>query len=128
MFGIYKNNLERSHVERYIRKYGDAVFAAEVEKIIEMHNSKKSIYNTQIVDLLNAMYDLTESYIRNESARLLQLLNKLMSKVPEFKDLGLLEVEEKLTEVIKDSEIVLEKLRAKINDMRNGEALYLTLH
>ncbi|MEM4437018.1 MAG: hypothetical protein QW680_00010 [Pyrobaculum sp.] len=97
-----------------------------MEKIIEMHNSKKSIYNTQTVDLLNAMYDLTESYIRNESARLLQLFDKLMSKVPEFKDLGLLEVEEK--EVIKNSEIVLEKLRAKINDMRNGEALYLTLH
>ncbi|MEM1932081.1 MAG: hypothetical protein QW049_01600 [Pyrobaculum sp.] len=94
-------------MERYIRKYGDAVFAAEVEKIIEMHNSKKSIYNTQIVDLLNAMYDLTELYIRNESARLLQLLDKLMSKVPEFKDLRLLEVEEK--EVIKDSEIVLKK-------------------
>ncbi|MEM4898729.1 MAG: hypothetical protein QXR18_11095 [Pyrobaculum sp.] len=72
------------------------------------------------------MYDLTESYIRNESARLLQLLNKLMSKVPEFKDLGLLEVEEK--EVIRNSEIVLEKLRAKINEMRNGGAPYLTLH
>ncbi|MEM1787384.1 MAG: hypothetical protein QW085_02180 [Pyrobaculum sp.] len=113
-------------MERYIYKYSDVVFAAEVEKIIEMHNSKKSIYNTQTVDLLNAMYDLTESYIRNESARLLQLFDKLMSKVPEFKDLGLLEVEEK--EVIKNSEIVLEKLRAKINDMRNGEALYLTLH
>ncbi len=63
-------------MERYICKYGDVVFAAEVEKIIEMHNSKKSIYNTQIVDLLNAIYDLTESYIRNESATQLKKIGR----------------------------------------------------
>jgi hypothetical protein len=40
---------------------------------------------------------------------------KLVAKVPEFKELGLGDVEERLAAVVKESEIVVEKLRARLD-------------
>ncbi len=54
-------------------------------------------------------------------------LEKLVAKVSEFKELGLGDVEERLAAVVKESEIVIEKLRARLDEMREDKATYLTL-
>lgn len=114
-------------MERYVRKYGDAAFALEAEKTVDIHNSQKSTYNAKVTELLSSVYELTDAYVRSEVARLAVLLERLSSKVPEFRELGLADIEEKLAELVRDSEVVLERLRAKIDEMKNGEVPYLTL-
>jgi phosphopentomutase len=71
--------------------------------------------------------EAVERYIKNESTRLVTVLEKLEAKVPEFKELGLGDVEERLAAVVKESEIVIEKLRARLDEMREDKATHLTL-
>jgi hypothetical protein len=53
------------------------------------------------------------------------VLEKLEAKVPEFKEPGLGDVEERLAAVVKESEI--EKLRARLDEMREDKATHLSL-
>jgi phosphopentomutase len=71
--------------------------------------------------------EAVERYIKNESTRLVTVLEKLEAKVPEFKELGLGSVEERLAAVVKESEIDIEKLRARLDEMREDKATHLTL-
>jgi hypothetical protein len=71
--------------------------------------------------------EAVERYIKNESTRLVTVLEKLEAKVPEFKELGLGDVEERLAAVVKESEIVMEMLRARLDEMREEKATHLTL-
>jgi hypothetical protein len=114
-------------VERYIRKYGDAAFVADLTKTIHAHDEAKSLFNAEVADSLRQIVEAVERYIKNESTRLMTVLEKLVAKVPEFKELGLGDVEEKLAAVVKESEIVIEKLRARLDEMREDNAVYLTL-
>jgi len=114
-------------VERYIRKYGDAAFVADLTKTIHAHDEAKSLFNAEVVDSLRQIVEAVERYIKNESTRLMTVLEKLEAKVPEFKELGLGDVEERLATVVKESEIVIEKLRARLDEMREDKATYLTL-
>ncbi len=54
-------------------------------------------------------------------------LERLGTKVPEFRELGLGEVEEQLVAAVRKSEVVIEKLRARLDEMREGKATHLTL-
>jgi len=47
--------------------------------------------------------------------------------MPEFRELGLGEVEEQLVAAVRKSEVVIEKLRARLDEMREGKATHLTL-
>ena len=114
-------------MERYIRKYGDAAFVADLTKTIHAHGEAKSLFNAEVVDSLRQIVEAVERYIKNESTRLMTVLEKLEAKVPEFKELGLGDVEERLATVVKESEIVIEKLRARLDEMREDKATYLTL-
>jgi hypothetical protein len=49
------------------------------------------------------------------------------AKVPEFRELGQGDVEERLAAVVRESEVVIEKLRARLDEMREGKATHLTL-
>ena len=66
--------------------------------------------------------EAVERYIKNESTRLMTVLEKLEAKVPEFKELGLGDVEERLATVVKESEIVVEKLRARLDEMKGDKS------
>ena len=66
--------------------------------------------------------EAVERYIKNESTRLMTVPEKLVAKVPEFKELGLGDVEERLAAVVKESEIVVEKLRARLDEMREDKS------
>ena len=114
-------------MERYIRKYGDAAFAADLTKTVHAHDEAKSLFNAEVADSLRQIVEAVERYIKNESTRLMTVLEKLEAKVPEFKELGLGDVEERLAAVVKESEIVIEKLRARLDEMREDKATYLTL-
>jgi phosphopentomutase len=114
-------------VERYIRKYGDAAFVADLTKTVHAHDEAKSLFNAEVADSLRQIVEAVERYIKNESTRLMTVLEKLVAKVPEFKELGLGDVEERLAAVVKESEIVIEKLRARLDEMREDKATYLTL-
>jgi acyl transferase domain-containing protein len=114
-------------VERYIRKYGDAAFVADLTKTIHAHDEAKSLFNAEVADSLRQIVEAVERYIKNESTRLVTVLEKLVAKVPEFKELGLGDVEERLAAVVKESEIVIEKLRARLDEMREDKATHLTL-
>jgi phosphopentomutase len=70
--------------------------------------------------------EAVERYIKDESTRLVTVLEKLEAKVPEFKELGLGDVEERLAAVVKESEIVIE-IRARLDEMREDKATHLTL-
>jgi phosphopentomutase len=70
--------------------------------------------------------EAVERYIKDESTRLVTVLEKLGAKVPEFKELGLGDVEERLAAVVKESEIVIE-IRARLDEMREDKATHLTL-
>ncbi len=50
-------------MERYIRKYGDAVFIEELVKLSELHTSSRQ--------------ELAENYIKNEGERLLNVVDRL---------------------------------------------------
>jgi len=114
-------------VERYIRKYGDVAFVADLTKTVHAHDEAKSLFNAEVADSLRQIVEAVERYIKNESTRLMTVLEKLEAKVPEFKELGLGDVEERLAAVVKESEIVIEKLRARLDEMREDKATYLTL-
>lgn len=114
-------------MERYIRKYGDAAFVADLTKTVHAHDEAKSLFNAEVADSLRQIVEAVERYIKNESTRLMTVLEKLVAKVPEFKELGLGDVEERLAAVVKESEIVIEKLRARLDEMREDKATYLTL-
>ena len=114
-------------MERYIRKYGDAAFVADLTKTVHAHDEAKSLFNAEVADSLRQIVEAVERYIKNESTRLMTVLEKLVAKVPEFKELGLGDVEERLAAVAKESEIVVEKLRARLDEMREDKATYLTL-
>ena len=114
-------------MERYIRKYGDAAFVADLTKTVYAHDETKSLFNAEVADSLRQIVEAVERYIKNESTRLMTVLEKLEAKVPEFKELGLGDVEERLAAVVKESEIVIEKLRARLDEMREDKVTYLTL-
>ncbi|MCI4447387.1 MAG: hypothetical protein JHC20_05700 [Pyrobaculum sp.] len=114
-------------MERYIRKYGDAAFVADLTKTVHAHDEARSLFNAEVADYLRQIVEAVEKYIKNESTRLMTVLEKLEAKVPEFKELGLGDVEERLAAVVKESEIVIEKLRARLDEMREDKATYLTL-
>lgn len=114
-------------MERYIHKYGDAAFVADLTKTVHAYDEARSLFNAEVADYLRQIVEAVEKYIKNESTRLMTVLEKLEAKVPEFKELGLGDVEERLAAVVKESEIVIEKLRARLDEMREDKATYLTL-
>jgi len=114
-------------VERYIRKYGDAAFVADLTKTVHAHDKAKSLFDAEVADSLRQIVEAVERYIKNEFTRLMTVPEKLVAKVPEFKELGLGDVEERLAAVVKESEIVVEKLRARLDEMREDKATHLTL-
>jgi hypothetical protein len=96
-------------------------------KTVYEHEEAKSLFNEEVAVSLRQSVEAVERYIKNESTRLMTVLEKLEAKVPEFKELGLGDVEERLAAVVKDSEIVIEKLSARLDEMREDKAVYLTL-
>jgi hypothetical protein len=64
-------------------------------------------FNAEVVDSLRQIVEAVERYIKNESTRLVTVLEKLGAKVPEF--------------------IVIKKLRARLDEMREDKATHLTL-
>ncbi len=91
-------------MERYLRKYGDAVFVADLTKTVYAHDEAKSLFDAEVADSLRQIVEAVERYIKNESTRLMTVPEKLVAKVPEFKELGLGDVEERLAAVVKESE------------------------
>lgn len=114
-------------MERYLRKYGDSALVAELEKIASAHASSSGEFRKQLADLLSAILDATEQYIKSESARLVETVDKLVGRVPEFKALGLGDVVEKAFSLSKEAEVALERLRAKVEEVKRGEVVYTTL-
>jgi len=114
-------------VERYLRKYGDAALIAELTKTVNAHGEARALFNAEVADSLAQIVEAAERYIKNESARLIATLERLEAKVPEFRELGLGDVEERLVAVVRESEVVIEKLRARLDEMREGRAAHLTL-
>ncbi len=74
-------------MERYIRKYGDAAFVADLTKTVHAHDGAKSLFNAEVADSLRQIVEAVERYIKNESTRRMTVLEKLETKVPEFKEL-----------------------------------------
>jgi hypothetical protein len=68
-----------------------------------------------------------ENYIKNEGERLLNVVERLGGRVPEMEHLGLDEIRERLSTILRESEIVIEKLRARLLDVKEGRDIYLTL-
>jgi hypothetical protein len=87
-----------------MRKYGDAAFVADLTKTIHAHDKAKSLFNAEVADSLRQIVEAVERYIKNESTRLMTVPEKLVAKMPEFKELGLGDVEERLAAVVKESE------------------------
>ncbi|MEZ0318810.1 MAG: hypothetical protein ABWK05_02290 [Pyrobaculum sp.] len=114
-------------MERYLRKYGDSALVAELEKIDSAYAFSSGEYHRQLADLLSAILDITEQYVKRESASLVETVEKLVGRVPEFKALGLGDVVEKAFSLSKEAEVVLERLRAKVEEVRKGEVVYTTL-
>ncbi len=114
-------------MERYLRKYGDAAFIAELTKTVNAHGEARALFNAEVADSLAQIVEVAEKYIKNESARLMATLERLGAKVPEFRELGLGDVEERLVAAVRESEVVIEKLRARLDEMREGKATHLTL-
>lgn len=110
-----------------MRKYGDAALIDELIKTTNAHGESRRRFNTEVVESLGRIIDLAESYIKNETDRLILVLEKLGGRVPEFKQLGLGDVEERLATIVKEADVVIEKLRAKLDDIREGGAPYLTI-
>jgi phosphopentomutase len=107
--------------------YINTAFVVDLTKTVYAHNQAKSLFNPEVADSLRQIVEAVERYIKNESTRLMTVLEKLEAKVPEFKELGLGDVEERLAAVVKESETVIEKLRARLDEMREDKATYLTL-
>jgi hypothetical protein len=114
-------------VEKYVRKYGDAALIAELTKTVNTHGEARALFSAEVADSLAQIVEAAERYIKNESARLAATLERLEAKVPEFRELGLGDVEERLAAVVRESEVVIEKLRARLDEMREGKAAHLTL-
>jgi phosphopentomutase len=114
-------------VEKYVRKYGDAALIAELTKMVNTHGEARAFFSAEVADSLAQIVEAAERYIKNESARLAATLERLEAKVPEFRELGLGDVEERLAAVVRESEVVIEKLRARLDEMREGKATHLTL-
>ena len=49
-------------MERYIRKYGDAAFVADLTKIIHAHDGAKSLFNAEVADSLRQIVEAVERY------------------------------------------------------------------
>jgi len=97
-------------VEKYVRKYGDAALIAELTKTVNTHSEASALFSAEVADSLAQIVEAAERYIKNESARLAATLERLEAKVPEFRELGLGDVEERLAAVVRESEVVIEKL------------------
>ena len=91
------------------------------------HGEARALFSAEVADSLAQIVEATERYIKNESARLAATLERLEAKVPGFRELGLGDVEERLAAVVRESEVVIEKLRARLDEMREGKATHLTL-
>lgn len=109
-------------MEKYVRKYGDAALIAELTKTVNTHGEARALFSAEVADSLAQIVEAAERYIKNESARLAATLERLEAKVPEFRELGLGDVEERLAAVVRESEVVIEKLRARLDEMREGKA------
>ncbi|MCU7787133.1 hypothetical protein ODS41_04235 [Pyrobaculum sp. 3827-6] len=114
-------------MERYIRKYGDAVFIEELVKLSELHTSSRQEFNTTVYEALSKIVESAENYIKNEGERLLNVVERLGGRVPEMEHLGLNEIRERLLTILRESEIIIEKLRARLLDIKEGRDTYLTL-
>jgi len=97
-------------VEKYVRKYGDATLIAELTKTVNTHGEARALFSAEVADSHAQIVEAAERYIKNESARLAATLERLEAKVPEFRELGLGDVEERLAAVVRESEVVIEKL------------------
>lgn len=114
-------------MERYLRKYGDAALIGDLQKLADSHGDSRNRFYEEVVGQLSRVVDMAESYIREESARLSHTLERLIGRVPEFRQLGLGDVEERLAALSRESEVVIEKLRARLEEIRGGKTAYLTL-
>ncbi|ACB40176.1 hypothetical protein [Pyrobaculum neutrophilum] len=114
-------------MERYLRKYGDAALIGDLLKLADSHGDSRNRFYEEVVGQLSRVVDMAESYIREESARLSHTLERLIGRVPEFRQLGLGDVEERLAALSRESEVVIEKLRARLEEIRGGKTAYLTL-
>jgi len=114
-------------VERYVRKYGDAVFINELLKNSEQHISTMQQFNASVYETLTKVVDSAEGYLKGEGRRLAEVVERLSTRVPEMEELGLREIRERLETLLRESEIVIEKLRARLEDVKEGRAAHLTL-
>jgi len=90
-------------------------------KTVNTHGEARALFSAEVADSHAQIVEAAERYIKNESARLAATLERLEAKVPEFRELGLGDVEERLAAVVRESEVVIE------NEMREGKATRLTL-
>ncbi|MEM0484941.1 MAG: hypothetical protein QW434_09640 [Pyrobaculum sp.] len=114
-------------MERYVRKYGDAVFINELLKNSEQHISTMQQFNASVYETLTKVVDSAEGYLKGEDRRLAEVVERLSTRVPEMEELGLREIRERLETLLRESEIVIEKLRARLEDVKEGRAAHLTL-
>ena len=114
-------------MERYVRKYGDAVFINELLKNSEQHISTMQQFNASVYETLTKVVDSAEGYLKGEGRRLAEVVERLSTRVPEMEELGLREIRERLETLLRESEIVIEKLRARLEDVKEGRAAHLTL-
>ena len=114
-------------MERYVRKYGDAVFINELLKNSEQHISTMQQFNASVYESLTKVVDSAEGYLKGEGRRLAEVVERLSTRVPEMEELGLREIRERLETLLRESEIVIEKLRARLEDVKEGRAAHLTL-
>lgn len=110
-----------------MRKYGDAVFINELLKNSEQHISTMQQFNASVYETLTKVVDSAEGYLKGEGRRLAEVVERLSTRVPEMEELGLREIRERLETLLRESEIVIEKLRARLEDVKEGRAAHLTL-
>jgi hypothetical protein len=93
-----------------------------LRKTVNAHGEARALFNAEMAHSLAQIVEPVEKYIKNESARLTAPLERLGAKVPEFRELGLVDVEERLVATVWEAEVVIEKLRARLDEMREGKA------
>lgn len=74
-------------MERYLRKYGDAALIENLKTIAQRHDASRENFSHEISTLMVKIIDATETYIKEEINALLNVVNILTSRVPEFKGL-----------------------------------------
>lgn len=127
MHPTYLNISNLVFVERYIRKYGDVEFIRGLSKRLDLHVEARDAFNRQTYEQLSKLIDLVEAYIKEQAEKLAELVELLAARMPEVEELGLKEIRERLLSVVRESDIVIERLRARLEEIKEGKITHMTL-